>query len=170
MKNLIVYYSWTGNTEVVAKELHRLIGGDLDRIEEVKPRKGNIGFMKGAFEALFGMKSKIKQTNFPLSGYDNIYLGAQVWASKSSPAINSYIDSGDFKGKDVYLFITLADDKYPQTAIDIIRKRIEKRGGRLADSIVIRTVMNRVITPEEFGDSLVNWISKHKDNNSDIEA
>jgi flavodoxin len=60
MKNLIVYYSWTGNTEVAAKELHRLIGGDLDRIVEVKPRKGKIGFITGAFEALFGLKSKIK--------------------------------------------------------------------------------------------------------------
>lgn len=163
MKNLIVYYSWTGNTEVVAKELHRLIGGDLDKIEEVKPRKGNIGFMTGAFAALFGKKSKIKNTNFPLSNYDNIYLGAQVWASKPSPAINSYLDSADFKGKNVYLFITLADDKVPQMAIDIIGKHVEKRGGKLIDSITIRTVMNSVITPDALGDSLVNWVGNHTD-------
>jgi flavodoxin len=96
-----------------------------------------------------------------LNNYDNIYLGAQVWASKPSPAINSYIDSGDFKGKNVYLFITLADDKIPQMAIDIIGKSIEKRGGKLIDSITIRTVMNSVITPEDLGDSLINWVGNH---------
>lgn len=160
MKNLIVYYSWTGNTEVVAKELHQLIGGDLDRIEEVKQRKSGIGFATGAFAAIMGLKSRIKPANFPLVGYDNIFLGAQVWASNCAPAINSYISSADFKGKDVYLFITKADDKVPQKVIDSISKGIEKRGGKVIDSISITTVMNSVITPEAVRDSLIKWVDK----------
>lgn len=40
----IVYYSWVGNTEVVAKEIQRLTGFDLLKIEEKKERKLGNGF------------------------------------------------------------------------------------------------------------------------------
>nr|WP_154706101.1 hypothetical protein [Planococcus salinarum] len=53
MKNssLIVYYSWIGSTEVVAKEIQRLTGFEIQRIEEKKNRKlGKIpGAAMGAF-------------------------------------------------------------------------------------------------------------------------
>lgn len=32
--SVIVYYSWVGNTEIVAKEIQRLTGFDIQRIEE----------------------------------------------------------------------------------------------------------------------------------------
>ena len=158
MKNLIVYYSWTGNTEVVAKELHSLIGGDLEKIEEVKERKSGIGFASGAFAALLGMKSRIKQPNLPLDGYDNIFLGAQVWALNCAPAINSYLSGADLKGKNVYLFITKADEKVPQNAISSISKKVEDRGGMVVDSISITTVMKSVIAPDAAREPLKKWV------------
>lgn len=36
----IIYYSWIGNTKVVAEEIQRLIGSDILRIEE--KRKGSL--------------------------------------------------------------------------------------------------------------------------------
>ena len=35
LKILIVYYTRTGNTEKFAKQIKKLVGGDLFRIEEV---------------------------------------------------------------------------------------------------------------------------------------
>lgn len=34
---LIVYFTWAGSTEVVAREIKRLIGGDLVRINRAEP-------------------------------------------------------------------------------------------------------------------------------------
>ncbi len=158
MKNLIVYYSWTGNTEVVAKELHGLIGGDIDRIEEVKERKKGIGFFTGVFGALKGSKSRIKPMNFSPDEYDNIFIGGPIWASNCAPAINSYLSSADLKGKNVYLFITKADEKVPQNAIASISKKVEKRGGKVIDSISITTVMKSVIAPDAAREPLKKWV------------
>lgn len=160
MKNLVVYYSWTGNTEVVAREIQKLAGADLKKIEEIKHRKSGIGFAGAGLSALLGIKSKLKTMNFSLKGYQNIFLGGQVWASRSTPAINTFISKTNFKNKKVYLFLTEADDKVPQKVIDSITKRIEKKGGKIVDSLYVTTKMGAVITPEAIKDKVSDFIKK----------
>ena len=41
MKSLIVYYSYGGNTKRIAEMIHKEIGGDIFRIETVKPYTGS---------------------------------------------------------------------------------------------------------------------------------
>lgn len=160
MKNVIFYYSWTGNTGVVANEIRQLTGADLKKIEEVKPRKSGAGFMGAACLAFLGLKSRLKPMDYTLGSYDNVFLGGPVWASRSTPAINSFIGRTDFRNKRVFLFLTQADDKTPQKVIHSIARRIEKRGGKVVDSIFITTKMNSVITPEAVRESLSEWIKK----------
>ncbi|MGM0898549.1 MAG: flavodoxin family protein [Bacillota bacterium] len=165
MKNrsLIVYYSWIGSTEVVAKEIQRLTKFDIQKIEEKKKRtSGKIaGAAMGAF---LGFKSNIKPMDFELEGYENIFLGAQVWAGKTTPAINKYLEKASFKDKKVWLFLTKGDEKIPQHVIDSITKRIEKKGGRVVDSISITTKWdpktNIPIAPEEVQGVIYEWLKK----------
>lgn len=160
MKNMVVYYSWMGNTEVVAKEIHQMVGGDLKKIEEVKQRKNGIGFAGAAFAALLGMKSRLKPINFTLNEYENVFLGGQVWAARTSPAINTYLSRAILKDKKVYLFITKADEKVPQKVIDSITKRVEKRGGKVVDSFSVTTRYGSVITPEVARELVSGWMKK----------
>lgn len=160
MKNLVIYYSWTGNTEVVANEIYKLVGGDIKKIEEVKQRKTGAGFAGAAFSALLGLKSRLKLMNFTLNEYENVFLGAQVWAAHSTPAINTFLSRAILKNKKVYLFITKADEKVPQKVIDSISKRIEKRGGKVIDSFSVTTHMNSVITPDTIRESVLEFIKK----------
>jgi len=160
MKSLVAYYSWTGNTEVVANEIRQLTGADLKKIEEVKPRKSGIGFAGAALSAIIGLKSKLKPMDFTLKSYDTVFLGGPIWASSSAPAMNSYINQADLKGKKVYLFLTEGDDKIPQKVIDSITKRIDKRGGKVAGNIFITTKMNSVIAPEAVKGAVSEWIRK----------
>lgn len=157
MKNLTVYYSWTGNTEVVAKELHSLVGGDLRKIEEKKRRKGGAGFAGAALSALLGLKSKLEPLDISAEDYDDIYIGTPVWASHSAPAVNSFISGCRLQGKKVHLFITLADDKFPQKVVDSLTQRIEKRGGSVVGSIAVRTKMNSVISAAYARESISKW-------------
>ena len=48
MKNLVVYYSKSGNTETVAKEISKAVNGKLIKIELIK----DISFGWAAFTAL----------------------------------------------------------------------------------------------------------------------
>jgi flavodoxin len=157
MKNLVIYYSWQGNTEVVAKEVHKMVGGDLKRIEEVKERKLQ-SFGLSAATAFFGLKSKLKPIDLNLASYDNIFLGGQVWAARTTPAINSFLSYAKLKDKKVYLFLTKADNKVPQKVIDSITQKVKNRGGTVVDSLSITTQMKTIITPEAIKDSVSNWV------------
>ena len=160
MKNLVVYYSWTGNTEVAAKELHKLVGGELVKLEEIKERKMRIGFAGAAFSAVLGMKSRLKSVNFNVKDYDNVFIGSPVWASRCTPAINTFLSKAGLNGKKVFLFVTLADDKIPTKVFSFLEKKVEKRGGKVVDSISIMTCMNSVIEPESARSLLSQWIKK----------
>lgn len=162
-KSVIVYYSWVGNTEVVAKEIQRLTGYDLLKIEEKKERKlGNI--MGAAMSAFLGFQSSIKPMDFSLQKYDYVFLGTPVWGGKTTPAINKFLSKANFNGKKIWLFITKADEKVPQKVIDSITRRIEKKGGKVSDSFSLTTKWdpktNIPISAKDIGISVKDWIEK----------
>jgi hypothetical protein len=102
----------------------------------------------------------VKPMDFSLKDYENIFLGGQVWAGHSTPAINTFIGKADLKGKKVYLFLVLADNKEPRKVIDSLTKRIEKRGGSVVDSLYITTKMGSVITPEDIREKVSGWVGR----------
>jgi flavodoxin len=160
-KSMIVYYSWVGNTHVVATEIQRLTGFEVQRIEEKKHRKfGNIA--GGAMGAFLGLKSRIMPMDYALTSVENIFLGVQVWAGKTPPAVNKYLSKVSLKNKKIWLFITKSDEKIPQEYIDSITKRIERKGGIVVDSISITTkwdpATNIPITVTEFEEQLRDWL------------
>ena len=63
MKNLVVYYTSQGNTEIVAKEISELINGDLRKIETARNIK-HFKFLLSAITALSGSKAKLKPFEF----------------------------------------------------------------------------------------------------------
>jgi len=161
MKNsLVIYYSWLGNTKVVAEEILKHTGGDIIRIEETKERKTGAGFAISAFEAVIGAKSNLKPMDFKLEKYDHIFLGTQVWAGRSTPAINSFVQKTNLHNTNVYLFITKADTKAPEKVINSLTERIRKRGGEVVDSFSITTKMDQVISSEAVEDQVKAWIEK----------
>lgn len=158
---VIVCYSWIGSTRVAAQEISRLTGFEVKEIQEVRKRKiGNV--MWAALGAVLGMSSWIKPLNAELKQYDTILLGAQVWAGKTTPAINAFIRKTDFSGKKVWIFITKSDDNVPQTVIDSITKRIEKRGATMMGSLSLTThwdpQTNTPIKVEEVREDIRNWV------------
>lgn len=155
MKNLVVYYTWKGNTEVVAKEISKSINGQLIKIEEVNQRGG---FVSAALSAIIGLKSKIKPISHSMDEYDNIFIGGQIWAGHSTPAINAFVNKTDFKGKRVFLFITQANNKEPANVIKSITERVKKHGGNVAKSFFIQTLMESVITPEAVKQPISDWL------------
>jgi len=155
MKNLVVYYSWKGNTEVAAKELSELIGGDLKRIEETKPRES---FGMAACSAVFGLKSKIRPMDFSLNGYDSVFLGGPVWAGRSTPAVNAFLEQADFSGKKVYLFVTQADEHEPQSVFQSLTQRVKLHGGGAAGCFFFQTVMKKPLSPDMARKSLTDWV------------
>ena len=117
--------------------------------------------MGAAMAAICGIKSGIKPMDYQLADFENIFLGVQIWAGKTTPAINAYLSKVCFKGKKVWLFITKADEKVPQSFIDSITRRIERKGGKVIDSISFTTTINTVISREKITDAICEWLKNN---------
>ena len=76
---LVVFYSRSGTTAVVARRLAESLGADLDEITAIGPYLSVAGFLQCIFEATRGDRPDIATGRNP-SGYRMVVLGSPVWA------------------------------------------------------------------------------------------
>jgi flavodoxin len=138
MKNLILYYSQSGNTEIVAKTLLSQLSGDLIKIKDLKKRKGLKSSLISSIDAFREFKTEISPSKIDLQDYDVIYIGTPVWASKPVPAIITAIDKFDFRKKEVVLFATMRNAGGERT-IRRMEDKLQFRGARVINSFIIKT-------------------------------
>lgn len=108
-KMLIAYYSWSnGNTKRIAEMLQEKTGADIVRIDTVEPYKGSYNDVvnQGREEVNRGYKPRIQKLSISPEGYDVIAIGTPTWWYTMAPAIRTFIDECDFRGKEVIPFMT----------------------------------------------------------------
>ncbi len=106
MKKLVIYYSFEGNTEFIAKSVADECGAD---ILELKPKKdiktkGAIKYILGGAQATFKTKPELSPLEKNPDDYDVLFIGTPVWAWSFAPALNSFLSSSNIKGKKIALF------------------------------------------------------------------
>ncbi|MDR2873428.1 MAG: flavodoxin [Methanobrevibacter sp.] len=138
MKTLILYYSESGKSEVVAKTLSSQLFGDLIRIKDLKVRKGFKSKLTSSIDAFRESKTEISPSKIDLKDYDLIYIGTPVWASKPTPAIITAIDKFDFRRKEIILFATMRISG-GEKAIKRMEDKLQSRGARVTNSFIIKT-------------------------------
>ena len=100
MKKLFIYYSLSGNGDLVADYLKEK-GFDIRKIETTYKLSKHMFFamMKGGSNALFGKKAKLINYNNDISEYDEIYIGSPIWNSRLTPPINTVLRDTDLSNK-----------------------------------------------------------------------
>ena len=100
MKKLFIYYSLTGNGEVVAKKMQEK-GYELRKVETVKglPKVFFFAMLSGGFQAGLKKKAKLKEFDYDISNYDKIVIGSPIWNGRISPAINTILANLNLEGK-----------------------------------------------------------------------
>ena len=102
---LIVYYSRTGKTRMVARKLAYLLGADIEEITEKKNRRGAWGFWGGVLNTIFRKPADL--TAKPsVEGYSTVILAMPVWTNKPPPAMQKYIETTDLAGLKTAAFCT----------------------------------------------------------------
>ncbi len=140
MKTLIVYYSFSGNNEFLARELQKRLDCDLHQIVELKQRK-SIDIL---FDLIFKRKPKIEKSKFDLQQYDRTILIAPIWASKIATPLISFIELEKDNFKE-YSFITVCtgpdgqDEKITDELVRLIQK---------APKTVMQLKINDLLPPE----------------------
>ena len=101
MKKVFIYYSLTGNGDLVAN-IYKDKGYEIRKvINKTKYSKKMFPLMmKGGRRALFKKKDKIEFNN-DISNYDEIVIGSPIWFDRLSPALNSILSKLDLTDKNV---------------------------------------------------------------------
>ena len=103
---LVVYYSWTGNTEKVANLIAKSLSADMERINEPKARSGSFAFPMAIVASLFKKTPLILPASKNVADYDVVILGCPVWASNMAAPMRSYILRENSGIKKLALFCT----------------------------------------------------------------
>ena len=131
MKTAVVYYSLDGSTGEAAKLIAQRLGADTFELEEVKKRGGKLLlFMGGGFGAMAGFRSRLKQNPAgQMSDYGAIYIGSPIWASRTVPAVNTFLHKLSASGKQIVFFTVQADPHpAPSKGLQKLSDRLAKRG------------------------------------------
>lgn len=105
---LVVYFSWSGNTESVAREIQAQTGADLFEIVPAEPYTDEYNTLldiaqdEQANDARPAMADAIE--NF--EQYDVVYLGYPIWWGDMPMILYTLLDEYDFSGKTVAPFVT----------------------------------------------------------------
>jgi flavodoxin len=137
MKSLVVYYSLTGKTRLVAQAIAETLNATVVEITEKKTRKlGPFIYLIGGFSAITNRGSKINALDLDLKQYERIFIGSPIWGSRPVPAVNSFIYQTNFEGRDVIPFFSMGGDNSEKALVNITAK-IEKSQGKVAGSFAI---------------------------------
>ncbi|MBN1857501.1 MAG: hypothetical protein JW846_11185 [Dehalococcoidia bacterium] len=99
MKTLVVYYSRSGNTKVIADEVAEALGADVEELKDTKNRQGAVGYMKSGRDAMKKTIAKLEPTTHNPADYDIVILGGAIWASTICSPTRTYAaeHKGSFK-------------------------------------------------------------------------
>lgn len=161
-KTLVVFFSRSGNTELMARKIAEIKQAHLLPIQS---NRNKIGF-RGWIEALQDARkttAEITPTKIDLSAYDTIYIGSPIWLYSPTPTIFQFVKNNDFTNKKVILFNSM-NSKFEQKYIDEFKEIIEQNGGEFIKHIyIIRGRMMQQMDTEMFlneVEKLVEWIDK----------
>ncbi len=124
-KTLVAYFSASGTTAAVAKNLAQAAGADLYAIQPAVPyTKADLNWMDQKSRSSIEMKDKsirpaLADTNARIADYDTILLGFPIWWYVAPTIINSFLESYDFSGKKIILFATSGGSGFGRTAEEL---------------------------------------------------
>lgn len=107
MKNvLVVYYSRSGYTQRVAERLARALDADLEAIRERHGRRGLLGFLRSAVDAMTHREPVIAAPVHDPARYRRVVIGSPVWEASVSAPVRSYLKQHGGRIRRAALFCT----------------------------------------------------------------
>ena len=115
MKKLFIYYSNTGNGDLVADHLARS-GYELRKVTPKRelPKKFFFKVLFGGFLAGINKKAELVAYDNNVSAYDEIVVGSPVWNGKISCPVNTVLKKTDFSGKKVRFILYSGSGEAPK--------------------------------------------------------
>ena len=120
-KILVAYFSHSGNTEAVAKQIHDRVGGDLLEIRTV-------GVYPAEYHECTEYAKKKQEENArpelstkvsDMGAYDVVFIGYPIWWGTVPMGLFTFFEQYDFSGKTIAPFCTHGGSGVARSAADI---------------------------------------------------
>lgn len=120
-KGLVVYFSWSGNTEMVAQEIANQTGADIFEIIPQTPYSDDYDTVVDLAqqEQSDNARPAISGSIENLADYDVIYVGYPNWWGDMPMILYAFFDSYDLAGKTVAPFCTSGGSGLSNTVSEI---------------------------------------------------
>ena len=155
MNKLVVYFSYTGNTEKIAKMIQKKLDCDILKLNPVVPYSTDYQTVVDEEQNndSSGKVVEIEKIDRDLSKYDEIILGTPVWWYSIAPVVRTFLKEYDLFGKIVIPFATNAGwlgGTFKEIESLCINSSIKNEM-----NIVFKSYSDDLVTSE---DDLNNWI------------
>ena len=124
-KTLVAYFSASGVTAGVSKNLAKAADADLYEIKPVVPyTREDLNWNDKQARSTVEMHDKsfrppLADNDANIQEYDVVYVGFPIWWYVAPTIINTFLESYDFSGKTIVLFATSGGSGFGNTAKEL---------------------------------------------------
>lgn len=154
MKTLVVYYSYEGNTECIARAISESYGFDCISIKPVNEMKSK-GFAKyvwGGGQVVMKIIPKIEPINIDLDNYDFVIIGSPIWAGTFAPPIRSFLENKKMINKKIAYFYTHLG------GADLVEERAKQTFNKHNILVSSLGLMEVNLHPDESKKQAIEWV------------
>ncbi len=161
-KILIVYYSLSGNTHLIAEAIKEQTGADIERIKPIKDldSESRFRFFWGGMHAKMKQKPKLEALKYDPKDYDLIFLGTPVWAWTLTPSIRSYLAMNDLSDKNLAIWNCAGGNG--NKALQRLKKELQENnivGERTFTGPLANNPEEQVKVAREWASEIINTLS-----------
>ncbi|MDY4374991.1 flavodoxin family protein [Pectobacterium carotovorum] len=132
----VVYYSRSGHSEAIAREIASIFNAPIARIN-ANYTLDMAGQKNAVLDASSGTLPNIVVEPIELDPVKRIFLVGPTWMFRPATPLWAYVEQTDLKGKQVVL-VTTGNSRFKQEEIDAFAARIDAHGGHLIRYIFLR--------------------------------
>ena len=127
MKKIFIYYSLSGNGDLVAEYLSKKdIAIRKVNTSETLSKNMVLRIITGGFKAMINYKDKLVGFDNDIASYNEIIIGSPIWNSRLSSPINSVLDKINLSNKKI-TFILYSGSGKAIKAHELINKKFKAK-------------------------------------------
>jgi multimeric flavodoxin WrbA len=151
-KPLVVFYSRTGKTRIVANALVQHFSCDIEEIKSTEDRAGILGAFTCVLDQLLDRDDYLLPYNKDLSAYNPVIIATPIWLGNLSSPIRTFIKQTGLKDKDVYLVLTF-NGRLTEEKEKLVKESLATQG-------INPREIYKVITKEKAEEDLVKELNR----------
>ncbi len=106
MKTLIVYYSRSGTTRVVARALAKDLPADIEEIHCNRYARGFSNYLLAVYESWKGKRPRIDPLAHALSEYELVVIAGPIWAFRPATPLRTFLTQERIRLRRVAFLLT----------------------------------------------------------------